>query len=153
MKKQIEKRKAEITAMKKEERTNTISKEKDEVIDNVFGIWLDNLTYPSDARKCLDEMLAVHGMGTAKVGKWGAAFLKVITAYDASHPRGRVSAAPPARRTAPRAWTRQEEQELRQGYLNGISIQELSDQHGRTPGAIRSRLHKLGLIYDGEWTE
>lgn len=98
-----------------------------------------------------NDMLDVHGMGVSKVGKWGDAFLRVINAYMAKHPQGPV--VQPARRGSPGAWTKREEQELREGYLNGISIQELSDQHGRTPGAIRSRLGKLGLIFDGEWPE
>ena len=37
----------------------------------------------------LDEMLDVHGMGTAKVGKYGAAFLLVVRRYAAAHPRTR----------------------------------------------------------------
>ena len=117
----------------------------------------DDKTLADMARRMprtLDEMLAVHGMGTAKVGKWGSTFLKVIATFEAKHPRGSTVVQKSApRRSAPRAWTKQEEQELREGYLNGISILELSDQHGRSAGAIRSRLAKLGLIFDGEWPE
>lgn len=36
--------------------------------------------------RTLSEMLDVHGMGTAKVGKYGAAFLKVLREYAAAHP-------------------------------------------------------------------
>ena len=104
----------------------------------------------------LDEMLSVRGMGTAKVGKWGDAFLKVIHAYLAAHPqKGRaaviVKPAPkPPKKAAPKLWTREEETRLRQGYLNGVSIAQLSAIHGRTEGGIRSRLKKLGLIYAGD---
>lgn len=116
----------------------------------------DDKTLADMARRMprnLDEMLAVHGMGIAKVGKWGNTFLQVINAFAAAHPQGIKAVAVPAASTRPRAWTKQEEQELREGYLNGISILELSDQHHRTTGAIRSRLAKLGLTYDGEYPE
>jgi len=116
----------------------------------------DDKTLADMARRMprnLDEMLAVHGMGTAKVGKWGNSFLKVINAFVAAHPQRTVVKVAPQRSTRPRAWTRQEDQELREGYLNGISILELSDQHSRSAGAIRSRLAKLGLLFDGEWPE
>ncbi|MBE5803890.1 MAG: RecQ family ATP-dependent DNA helicase [Clostridiales bacterium] len=116
----------------------------------------DDKTLADMARRMphnLDEMLSVHGMGTAKVGKWGNSFLKVINAFAASHPRRSAVTAIAAPSTRPRAWTKQEDQELREGYLNGISILDLSDQHHRSAGAIRSRLAKLGLIFDGEWPE
>ena len=115
----------------------------------------DDKTLTDMARRMprnLSEMLAVHGMGTAKVGKWGEPFLKVIAAYSAAHPN-RQMVVSQARRTAPRAWSKQEEQHLREGYLNGISVAELAEQHGRSAGAVLSRLSKLGLIYDGEWPE
>ena len=39
--------------------------------------------------RTLDEMLEVHGMGATKVGKYGAAFLRVIRAYAAANPNKR----------------------------------------------------------------
>lgn len=116
----------------------------------------DDKTLTDMARRMprnLDEMLSVHGMGIAKVGKWGNTFLQVIKAFAVSHPGGSRVISVPAASTRPRAWTKQEDQELREGYLNGISILELSDQHHRSTGAIRSRLAKLGLTYDGEYVE
>ncbi|MBP3636762.1 MAG: RecQ family ATP-dependent DNA helicase [Clostridia bacterium] len=117
----------------------------------------DDKTLADMARRMprnLDEMLAVHGMGTAKVGKWGGAFLKVIAAYEAAHPqRSTAAVRSTAKRPGIRAWTKQEEQELREGYLSGITVAELSEQHGRSTGAILARLSKLGLIVDGEWPE
>ena len=116
----------------------------------------DDKTLADMARRMprnLDEMLSVHGMGTAKVGKWGNSFLKVISAFVSAHPQRTAVTVPQPRSTRPRAWTKQEENELREGYLSGISILELSDQHGRSAGAIRSRLAKLGLLFDGEWPE
>lgn len=117
----------------------------------------DDKTLADMARRMprnLDEMLAVHGMGTAKVGKWGSAFLKVIAAYEAAHPQQSVTTVrTAAKRKGIRPWTKQEEQELQEGYLSGLSVAELSEQHSRSSGAILARLTKLGLIYDGEWVE
>ena len=39
--------------------------------------------------RSLDEMMSVHGMGAAKVGKYGAAFLRVVRAYAAANPNRR----------------------------------------------------------------
>ena len=39
--------------------------------------------------RSLDEMLEVHGMGAAKVGKYGAAFLRVVRAYASANPNKR----------------------------------------------------------------
>ena len=92
--------------------------------------------------RSLSEMLDVHGMGTAKVGKYGEAFLKVLRAYDAAH-SARVERARPAQA---KPWTQEEEERLRRGYLAGVSVAQLSAIHGRAEGAIRARLKKLGLI-------
>lgn len=43
-------------------------------------------------------------------------------------------------------WTQEEEVTLREGLLRGMSVKELSAILGRQPGAIRSRLQKLGLL-------
>lgn len=53
------------------------------------------------------------------------------------------------RRAYPRAytkWTREEEDALRDKYLNGNTIKELASIFQRKPSAIRSRLRKLGLL-------
>ena len=103
-----------------------------------------------------NELLAVHGMGVAKVGKYGEAFLQVIASFAAAHPtsggRGRVTVrkVQPEKRAAPRAWSSEEDGRLRRGYLSGVSIAQLAAIHGRSEGAIRSRLGKLGLIMEGE---
>lgn len=97
-----------------------------------------------------DEMLSVHGMGTAKVGKWGDAFVRVIAAYAAAHPEGSAVKAAAVASARSRAWSREEESALREGYLNGVELTELARRHGRTVGAVRTRLIRLGLIYDGE---
>lgn len=46
------------------------------------------------------------------------------------------------------AWTNDERSELIAAFNNGALINELSDMHGRTKGAITSELKKQGLIDD-----
>ena len=46
-------------------------------------------------------------------------------------------------------WTPEEEERLREEYTaNNGSIKDIAKAHGRTPGAISSRLVKLGIIED-----
>ena len=97
-----------------------------------------------------DDMLSVHGMGTAKVGKWGDDFLRVIAAYAAAHPENSPVKVVPAAPDRARAWSKAEERALREGYLNGLELSELARRHGRTVGAVRTRLVRLGLIFDAE---
>ena len=98
-----------------------------------------------------DELLAVHGMGTAKVGKWGKDFLQVIAQHALRHdaPPAPIPAPQPAP-AAPKAWTKAEETRLRQAYLNGITIADIAEAHHRTPSAIRTRLKHLNLIFTDE---
>lgn len=55
-----------------------------------------------------------------------------------------------AKRVAsPRAyqrWSEDEDTLLEAGFLQGLTIQELAARLGRQPGAVRSRLQKLGLM-------
>ena len=46
------------------------------------------------------------------------------------------------------AWNNDERSELIAAFNNGALINELSDMHGRTKGAITSELKKQGLIDD-----
>jgi hypothetical protein len=43
-------------------------------------------------------------------------------------------------------WTNSEEEQLRQHFNDGKRIIEMARIHGRTTGAIRSRLIKIGLL-------
>ncbi len=101
-----------------------------------------------------DAMLDVYGMGTAKVGKYGEAFLGVIRAYLKEHgqaepPSGRAQTKKaPARAAEAGAWSHEEEERLRRGYLAGVSISQLAAIHGRSEAQVRSRLKKLHLIFD-----
>ena len=52
------------------------------------------------------------------------------------------------RQMYPRAydpWTEEEEERLKEGFARGLSVEQLAQQHGRGPTAIRSRLERLGL--------
>jgi len=44
------------------------------------------------------------------------------------------------------AWTKHEDEELAEQYDNGMAVEEMAAKHGRTPGAIRSRLLRLGRM-------
>lgn len=62
-------------------------------------------------------------------------------------PAARQKDAPdPNRPTAGQKWTPEEEQRLRAAFASNPSIPDLAAAHGRTRGAISSRLVKLGLI-------
>jgi hypothetical protein len=47
---------------------------------------------------------------------------------------------------AGKPWTDEEDNELTRNYEAGRSLKEISEQHKRTAGAIKSRLIKLGKI-------
>lgn len=115
----------------------------------------------------LNDMLEVYGMGTAKVGKYGDAFLQVIRTYlaeerkrggsESVRPLPRSPSKPKAASKPVRApsdagagtpWQPEEEERLRRGYLAGVSIAQLAAIHSRTEDAIRARLKRLHLIYD-----
>jgi hypothetical protein len=44
------------------------------------------------------------------------------------------------------AWTQQEDEELAKQYDDGMAIEEMAVKHGRTLGAIKSRLLRLGRM-------
>ena len=47
---------------------------------------------------------------------------------------------------AGKPWLPEEEEALLEGFDRGLSVADLARKHGRTVGAIRSRLMKLGRI-------
>lgn len=62
-------------------------------------------------------------------------------------PAAKQKTAPdPSRPAAGKPWTPEEEKHLRDAFASNPSIPELAAAHGRTRGAISSRLVKLGLI-------
>ena len=40
--------------------------------------------------------------------------------------------------------------DIKMPFMNGLELSELARRHGRTVGAVRTRLVRLGLIFDGE---
>ena len=100
----------------------------------------------------MDEFLDVSGVGVAKQKKYGPVFLAVIR--DGKEPNeamedfetGEEKPVRKRRENAGERWTEQEDNALREAYLSEVSMRELAHRHGRTAGAIRARLQRLGLI-------
>jgi DNA-binding NarL/FixJ family response regulator len=44
-------------------------------------------------------------------------------------------------------WTKEEDELLKQEFKKGKTVKELAKQFHRNPGAISSRLYKLGIWY------
>ncbi len=69
---------------------------------------------------------------------------------------GRVVNLTRMREEFPRAfepWTATEDRELVEQFHNKLPIVDMARLHGRKPGAIRTRLKKLGLLGTGERRE
>ena len=119
---------------------------------------------PTDDR----AMLAVSGVGPAKLEQYGADFLAVIRQHAGQNqPQPENDAdtgvsefletdrLAKVRREHPRAyepWSNAEEQELERLHDAGIDIEEIAGRMGRQPGAIRSRLNRLGSDYNDSHT-
>jgi hypothetical protein len=65
---------------------------------------------------------------------------------DNERKRGGRSPNPDAPPNAGKPWTAEEERVLIRAFNAGSSSADLAKTHQRTPGAIESRLEKLGLI-------
>ncbi len=95
-------------------------------------------------------MLAVSGVGPAKLDSYGEAFLEVIRNYvnSAAVPgQPKAYSGDEVRQEHPRAyepWTADEERQLEQLHSSGVDIPEIAARLGRRPGAIQSRLNRLG---------
>jgi len=40
-------------------------------------------------------------------------------------------------------WTHEEDEQLKEEMKKGMSVKEMSEKHGRTPGAISSRMKRV----------
>ena len=118
------------------------------------------LAKPTDER----AMLRVNGVGRAKLERYGAAFLAAIRKYANGAPDGSgnyetiipadvnmssdaTSRLDEIRREYPRAyapWRDAEERRLESLLGQGMDIPTIAAQLGRQPGAIQSRLTRLG---------
>lgn len=66
--------------------------------------------------------------------------------YSLEKMQGKVSSHGILPGNAGKPWTEEEEKSLTVGFDQSVSFSELSKKHGRTQGAIKSRLLKLGKI-------
>ncbi len=119
-------------------------------------------------------MLSVSGMGEVKTAKYGDAFLQVIKAYTVQEKRMRSQVAAIAREAQSAAYrskpaaspsvpvqrvstSRQgipgfghmdnDDCDIADAYLSGVSIQEMADELGVSPTVIRQRLADMDLIF------
>jgi ATP-dependent DNA helicase RecQ len=97
------------------------------------------------------EFLDIPGVGQAKLARYGDHFLEIIAGYLAA--RGGKDAPVGARdRLAARlaaagsAWSAAEEARLVLEWKNSMPLSQIAKAHGRTRGAIQSRLKKLNLL-------
>ena len=109
-----------------------------------------------------DEFLSVSGVGANKLEKYGEDFLSVIREYvsekyevvevedtpaeeqEYKNYMEKVKAEGYSGAYAP--WTEEEINRLKEEYASGMTVKQISDIHGRTKGAIQSRLKKEGLM-------
>ncbi len=123
-----------------------------------------------------EGMMSISGMGAVKVSKYGDAFLKVIKAYVIQEKRMRQQVAAIAREAqcaalrekprstvAKKAPVRQveapkpvqpsrpplenDDADLADAYLSGMSIQQMADELGISAVEIRQRLADMDLIF------
>ena len=121
-------------------------------------------------------MLSVSGMGDVKTAKYGDAFLKVIKAYTVQEKRMRSQVAAIAReaqsaamRAKPKSTTKpviryveppkhvppvpprppleNDDADIADAYLSGMSVQQIADELERSAAEIRQRLADLDLIF------
>ena len=121
-------------------------------------------------------MLSVSGMGETKTARYGDAFLKVIRDYAVQEKRMRAQVAAIAReaqsaahRSRPAEPARQvvrdyepprrvpvkparapledDDCDVADAYLSGMTIQQIADELEVSPGEIRRRLDKMDLIF------
>lgn len=106
-----------------------------------------------------EEFLSVSGVGANKLEKYGEEFLRVIREYGnknhedaegkatpAGEPeyRNRMEEVKASYSDAYSPWTDDEINRLKEEYMSGMTVRQMSQAHGRTGGAIRSRLKKEG---------
>lgn len=97
------------------------------------------------------EFLRVKGVTGIKLEKYGEAFMRVIKEYaEPDNEKSKKYDVAEMRANgltgAYEPWTEKETEKLRFEYELGIPIDKIAKNHGRTKGAIRSRLKKEGLI-------
>lgn len=118
------------------------------------------------------EMLAVSGVAENKFRKYGERFLDEIQDFYIDNPAAVISIpiensadnefgewerrsqtadkkAEPDKKAPANvgaAWNEEEDKRLAEEFRSGMKVAEIAREHGRTSGAIRSRLKKQGLV-------
>lgn len=122
---------------------NTIYKE-------LFYVLPEAVIYDIYLKQPLDEddLINIHGIGETRFENMGDDILYICNKYIELKNLVR----PPVVRKEDKyqqigtKWTDEEDNKLIEEFKNGKSVTELASIHGRTRGAIRSRLRKLGVV-------
>ncbi len=104
-----------------------------------------------------EEFLNINGVGETKLKQYGEQFMNVIREHrkdtyskhnenDTQLPEHIEKKRAEGFSSAYEKWTDTEIEQLKSEFMSGVSIEELTEIHGRTQGAIRSRLKKENLI-------
>ena len=79
------------------------------------------------------EFMGVSGVGRKKNELYGKVFLEAIRKYD-------------EKAKSENLWTEKDDKKLKHSFDSGLSINEMSKEHGRSADDIRIRLKQLGLV-------
>lgn len=102
-----------------------------------------------------EEFLSVNGVGDNKLKQYGDRFISAIAEYkatgvenaDEEDSQNNIEKIQESEVDfAYKPWSEKEVEKLRFEYEAGIPIEIIAKNHGRTKGAIRSRLKQEGLI-------
>ena len=95
----------------------------------------------------LDDIIWLM-IGEIKLEQYGDDLISIINKYLdlKSIARPEISRIKDDRELIGTKWTVEEEKQLLEEFSNGIKISEIAKLHSRTPGGIRSRLKKLGVL-------
>ena len=116
-----------------------------------------NLMTPSQALPILRALADGIDPHTGEIFPAGSTFQHVdtvralftaVAALEAAEVRTAKRADLPEQ--AGKAWSEEEDAHLRDGFAARTPAKDLAEAHGRTPGSIRSRLARLGLIAVGD---
>ncbi|MFP4537799.1 MAG: ATP-dependent RecD-like DNA helicase [Dichotomicrobium sp.] len=98
-------------------------------------------------RHASDAALRTHErMERAEIGRLQDEFVREAGGRTPAPAAPRFGNTRGARSKAYQPWSRDEEDRLRAAFEKGAPIGQIADTLGRKPGAIRSRMRKLGLI-------
>lgn len=92
------------------------------------------------------EFKEVSGVGEYKAARYAKVFLPVIAGGKPVLPEPKAKKPKPVRENAGEAWSDEEDRRLEDEYEAGETMAAIARRHGRSAGAIRARLRRLGLI-------